>query len=98
MWGTSTPDVAKYIRLLQYVCGEELMRLRVWTDPLKHADPSRTVPVVRRSVLSRLCGICGQEAPGGLRQQPEGNTPPGPGSKVAWVYQVSQQRLVNTAC
>lgn len=65
VWGSSTPDVAKYIRLLQYLCGEELMRLRVWTDPLKHADSSRTVPVVRRTVLSRLCGLCGPatEAP-----------------------------------
>lgn len=77
VWGSSTPDVAKYIRLLQYLCGEELMRLRVWTDPLKHADSSRTVPVVRRTVLSRLCGLCGPatEAP----QEAHGL-----GSKVAW--------------
>lgn len=36
------------------------MRLRVWTDPLKHADSSRQVPVVRSNGLgSQLCrSIC----------------------------------------
>ena len=81
MWGTPDPDVAKYIRLLQYLCGEELMRLRVWTDPLKHADPSRAVPVVRNSMLSRLCGICGRPTPDGCQQEYTHR----PGSQVAWV-------------
>jgi hypothetical protein len=58
VWGTPDPDVAKYIRLLQYLCGEELMRLRVWTDPLRHADSSRAAPVVRSSRLTRLCSSC----------------------------------------
>lgn len=58
VWGTPDPDVAKYIRLLQYLCGEELMRLRVWTDPLRHADSSRAAPVVRSSRLRKLFGSC----------------------------------------
>jgi len=60
IWGVKAPNVAGYIRLLQYLCGEELMRLRVWTEPLKHADSSRSLPVVRGTGWGRLCSSCGQ--------------------------------------
>jgi hypothetical protein len=81
VWGTPAPEVARYIRLLQYLCGEELNRLRVWTDPLKHADSARQLPVVRStSWLSRSCGgsSCWPASEPGKEQQAA------PRSKVAW--------------
>jgi hypothetical protein len=81
VWGTPAPDIAKYIRLLQYLCGEELMRLRVWTDPLRHADSSRQLPVVRSSGLCRFCGSCSCWPAAGTRQEQQ--TAALPCSKVA---------------
>jgi hypothetical protein len=81
VWGTPAPDVAKYIRLLQYLCGEELMRLHVWTDPLRHADSSRQLPVVRSSGLSKFCGSCSCWPTAGTRQEQQ--TAALPCSKVA---------------
>lgn len=60
IWGLKAPNVAGYIRLLQYLCEEELMRLRVWTEPLKHADSSRQGPLVRSTGWVRLCSSCVQ--------------------------------------
>lgn len=78
VWGTAAPEVARYIRLLQYLCGEELNRLHVWTDPLKHADSARQLPVVRSSWLSRSCGSCWPASGPGQEQQAASC------SKVAW--------------
>lgn len=69
VWGTAAPEVARYIRLLQYLCGEELNRLHVWTDPLKHADSARQLPVVRSSWLNRSCGSCWPASGPGQEQQ-----------------------------
>lgn len=63
VWGVPSPNVAGYIRLLQFLCGEELMRLRVWTEPLQYADSSRSLPVVRvahvdKDTSSSLGQVC----------------------------------------
>eukprot|EP00878_Enallax_costatus_P012821 GHUV01013388.1.p1 GENE.GHUV01013388.1~~GHUV01013388.1.p1 ORF type:complete len:2087 (+),score=705.77 GHUV01013388.1:215-6475(+) len=46
VWGDTNPDVSRYVELLQFLCGEELSRLRVWTEPLKYADASRVTVAV----------------------------------------------------
>lgn len=47
VWGVAEPAVSGYIQLLQLLCGEELARLRVWTEPLKHGDAAKTTTAVR---------------------------------------------------
>ncbi len=41
VWGVTSPAVRQYVRLLTFLCGEELARLRVWTEPLRYADASK---------------------------------------------------------
>eukprot|EP00879_Flechtneria_rotunda_P007045 GHRR01007395.1.p1 GENE.GHRR01007395.1~~GHRR01007395.1.p1 ORF type:complete len:1449 (+),score=535.85 GHRR01007395.1:542-4348(+) len=46
VWGIAYPNVPGYIALLDFLCKEEVLRLRVWTEPLKYADAYRTTPSV----------------------------------------------------
>lgn len=46
VWGVPSPAVAGYIKLLRFLCGEELMRLRVWVEPLRHAEAPRPTQLV----------------------------------------------------
>jgi hypothetical protein len=46
VWRVASPSLGGFIRLLKFLCQEELTRLRVWVEPLKHADAARTTPVV----------------------------------------------------
>lgn len=59
VWGVQHPNVAGYIHLLLCLCNEELMRLRVWTDPLKHSEATK-------SAVVRSC-LCGTLTPLGCR-------------------------------
>lgn len=66
------------------------MRLRVWTDPLKHADSYRQLPVVRSSGLSRnrFCGSCSCWRAAETRQEQQAAALPC--SKVAWAVLVAR--------
>lgn len=46
VWSDHSPDVSGYVELLQFLCGEELARLRVWVEPLRYADASRVAVAV----------------------------------------------------
>jgi hypothetical protein len=44
VWGFATPDVAGYVQLLQFLCGEELKRLVTWVDPVSTTGHPAPVP------------------------------------------------------
>jgi hypothetical protein len=52
VWGVQQPAVGGYIQLLNFLCAEELARLRVWYQPLSHADALRATVTVRISLMN----------------------------------------------
>jgi len=52
VWGVQAPAVGGYVQLLTFLCAEELARLRVWYQPLVHADALQATVMVRMPVIS----------------------------------------------
>jgi hypothetical protein len=48
----AAPAVGSYVSLLRLLCCEELARLRVWVEPMKYADASKTAPSVSDNTLN----------------------------------------------
>ncbi len=56
VWRVAKPNTPGYVKLLRFLCREEVARLRVWEDPLKYADATASIAQVS-NLLEHACSL-----------------------------------------